>query len=312
MRTKFEYFGEDKTLPKDERVRKVWITITEKNKDKLEKTIDFVERERWRNMKPILKYPGAKWNLAEWIVSQLPPHKVYLEPYFGSGAVFFNKKLSKIETINDIDSDVINFFKVIREKPKELEYLIEYTPWAREEYYNSYEKTDNNLENARRFLVRCWQSFGSRTYSKTGWRHSTTKAGPCMTSQWKDVPKRIKQVADRLKDAQIENMDALELIDKYNNEDVLIYADPPYLLSTRSGKLYKHEMREKDHIELLMLLKKHKGLVIISGYDNELYNNMLSDWNKKHKKTVTEKAGIKTEVIWTNFKSQQIDLLSLK
>ena len=109
-------------------------------------------------MQPILKYPGAKWRLAKWIIEQMPPYKVYLEPYFGSGAILFNKEPKGIETVNDIDGNVVNLFKVIREKPLELARLIELTPWARDEYLQSYEKTGDSLEDARRFLVRCWQA----------------------------------------------------------------------------------------------------------------------------------------------------------
>jgi len=79
-----------------------------------------------------------------------------MEPFFGSGAVLFNKPPVEIEIINDIDGDVVNLFKVIREKPAELARLIEFTPWARDEYYESYHRTGDNLEDARRFLVRCW------------------------------------------------------------------------------------------------------------------------------------------------------------
>src|SRR5690554_1056987 len=111
------------------------------------------------SMKPVLKYPGSKWNIAKWIISFMPPHTTYLEPFFGSGAVFFQKPPSKVEMINDIDGNVVNLFRVIREHPEELAALIEMTPWARDEYYASYEKTGDSLEDARRFLVRCWQAF---------------------------------------------------------------------------------------------------------------------------------------------------------
>ena len=139
---------------------------------------------------PVLKYPGSKWNLAQWIISHMPSHTVYLEPFFGSGAVFFNKQPSKVETINDIDGNVVNLFRVIRERPEELVALVEMTPWARDEYYASYEKTGDAMEDARRFLVRCWQAFGTRTYSKTGWRFDTT-GGINMPDKWARFPAEI-------------------------------------------------------------------------------------------------------------------------
>lgn len=252
-------------------------------------------------MKPILKYPGAKWRLAEFIIAQMPEHKVYLEPYFGSGAVLFNKEPTGIETINDIDGNVVNLFRVIRDRPDELARLIEFTPWARDEYLQSYELTGDSIEDARRFLVRCWQAFATRTGYKTGWRHSAQGLCPNMPEQWTKVPSRVKEVAERLKHVQIENMDAVELIKKYNHETVLIYADPPYTLDTRASKIYAHDITETDHVRLLEVLKKHKGPVILSGYENPLYSEYLGDWRIVRKNMATEKGQSKTEVLWMNF-----------
>src|SRR5690606_6650859 len=106
----------------------------------------------------ILHYPGSKWSMAEWIIDHMPPHQTYLEPFFGSGAVFFTKPPSALETINDIDGDVVNLFRVIRDRPDELARLVDWTPYSREEYYNPYQTGGglDDLERARRFLVRCW------------------------------------------------------------------------------------------------------------------------------------------------------------
>ena len=135
-------------------------------------------------VKPVLKYAGAKWRLADWIGGLLPPHEIYLEPFFGSGAVFFRKAPARLETINDIDGNVVNLFRVLREQTEQLAALVELTPWARDEYYASYEKSGNDLEDARRFLVRCWQAFGTMTAARTGWRHSATGRSPVMPQQW--------------------------------------------------------------------------------------------------------------------------------
>lgn len=132
------------------------------------------------DVKPVLKYAGAKWRIADWISGFFPPHEIYLEPFFGSGAVFFRKAPARLETINDIDGNVVNLFRVLREQPEQLAALIELTPWARDEYYSSYEKTGEPVEDARRFLVRCWQAFGTMTAARTGWRHSATGRSPAM------------------------------------------------------------------------------------------------------------------------------------
>lgn len=105
-------------------------------------------------MKPILKYPGAKWRLAPWIIEHLPAHESYIEPYFGSGAVFFNKERARVETINDLDSEVVNFFRVCRERTGELADAFALTPWSREERDMAYSHTDDELERARRFAIR--------------------------------------------------------------------------------------------------------------------------------------------------------------
>ena len=251
-------------------------------------------------MEPILKYPGSKWRLTEWIISHFPPHETYLEPFFGSGAVFFNKTPSRIETINDIDDNVVNLFKVIRDQPEELAAMIELTPWARNEYYASYEKTGEPLEDARRFLVRCWQSFGCRTFCKTGWSSNCGSNGPNFVDRWTQMPELIIAAAKRFQKTQIENQPAIKLIGRYNKEDVLIYADPPYPLSTRAGKYYAHEMTDEDHIQLLEALDNHTGPVIISGYACPLYDERLRHWDRRTHKALAEGGVAREEVLWLN------------
>ncbi|MDE7454093.1 MAG: DNA adenine methylase, partial [Clostridia bacterium] len=123
-------------------------------------------------MNAILKYPGGKWRIAEWIISHFPPHKVYCEPFFGSGAVFFTKSACNIETINDVDGNVVNLFRVCRDNPAELARALEFTPWSREEYVNCAElKINDPIERARRTVVRFHQSFGTDNHSKKSWRN---------------------------------------------------------------------------------------------------------------------------------------------
>lgn len=262
-------------------------------------------------MKRILNYPGSKWKMADVIINIMPTHETYVEPFFGSGAVFFNKPKSEIETINDIDSRVVNFFKICRDSLDDLVDKLEMTPHSREEYRKSYEVSDDLLEDARRFTVRMWQAFGAKTSDSTGWR-STIEKGGSKPKEWDSVPIRIKETAKRLKGAQIENQDAIELLKRYNRKTTLTYVDPPYLLETRSKRLYAHEYSVEDHEALLNMLVDFKGKVILSGYESDLYNDRLDDWYKVYFDVTAELGTKRREVLWCNFKpAGQIDLLEI-
>lgn len=233
----------------------------------------------------------------------MPDHKTYLEPFFGSGAVFFNKEKSPIETINDLDSSVVNLFRVIRDNPEELAYKIQFTPLSREEYYQSYEDPDpakTEIEQARMFLIRCWQAIGAKTSDRTGWRSLISSNGPDTAKEWDRLPEKILKVTERLKEAQIENQPAAKLIERYKKDNVLIYADPPYVLETRTKRHYKHEMNMDDHLTLLDLLDKHPGPVILSGYEHEVYNDILKDWHKESLQVLAEAGAKRNEILWIN------------
>jgi DNA adenine methylase len=249
----------------------------------------------------ILHYPGSKWSMASWIINHMPEHKTYLEPFFGSGAVFFNKGPSQIETLNDMDSSVVNLFKVIRDNPKELAVGIEWNPFSREEYYSSYEfETGNEIEDARRFLVRCWQAIGAKTSDRTGWRSLISSNGPDVAKEWSKLPEKILLVAKRLKEAQIEHQPAVKLLERYKRKEVLIYADPPYIIETRTKRHYKHEMTIEDHVELLEVLVAHPGPVILSGYAHHLYDDRLKHWKRETMDVAAEAGAKRQEVLWIN------------
>lgn len=259
-------------------------------------------------MRPVLKYPGAKWNLASWIISHIPPHESYLEPYFGSGAVFFNKEPARIETINDMDGEIVNFFSVCREHPEELARAINLTPWARQELKESQVVADDPVERARRTAVGCYMTFGARRCSRS-FRHTTSKTkngGPDNAKLWSKLPETIIQVAQRLKDAQIENRPAIDLIESFNGPEVLTYLDPPYMKATRTlnGDQYYHEMDDADHEVLLNAIINHRGKIILSGYDNALYNDYLKGWEKRSIKSQIERGGTRTEILWMNFEPE--------
>ncbi|WP_188773694.1 DNA adenine methylase [Paenibacillus hunanensis] len=250
----------------------------------------------------ILHYPGSKWSMAEWIISHMPQHSAYLEPFMGSGAVLFNKPPVSLETVNDLDGDIVNLFSVIRDHPEELARLVEYTPYSRQEYYRSYDYTDDitDLERARLFMVRCWMARGARSSDRNGWRHVIDHNGPRPVRQWNDVPQKIMQITERLKSIQIEQQPAVKLVERYKHPDYLIYADPPYVLETRKGRIYKHEMNDNDHVELLDALDAHPGPVLLSGYDHPLYNDRLRHWSREERIVQAEAGQKRIEVLWIN------------
>lgn len=256
----------------------------------------------------ILKYPGSKWQLADWIVSLMPAHKSYLEPFFGSGAVFFTKPRSRIETINDLDGEIVNLFRVIRDQPEALERRIALTPFSRSEFEYAWElkgdaDTVDPVERARLTMVRHWMTHGSRNIYKGGWQHDRVGREYAYSLRyWNHLPERIAAVVSRLKEAQIEQMDAVELIRRFRYPNVLIYADPPYLGSTRSSRQYHSEMLgENEHKQLLEVLLAHPGPVMLSGYDNELYNDTLGSWVKLQKRALAEGGFARVETLWLNY-----------
>ena len=264
----------------------------------------------------ILKYPGSKWRMAEKIVSLMPEHKSYLEPFLGSGAVFFTKPRSRIETINDMDGEIVNLFRVVRDTPAALEREVALTPYSREEYERTWERykagdVKDPVELARLTLVRYWQTHGSCSVYKAGWKND--RAGreyAYAVRYWNDLPVWIAAAVERLKEAQIEQTPAVKLIRRFRHPDVLIYADPPYLLSTRKQKQYRVEMGgEVQHKELLAALLDHPGPVILSGYESDLYNDTLQGWLKIHESVQAEHGAPRVETLWLNYEPQEKILL---
>lgn len=256
-------------------------------------------------MNTLLNYPGAKWGMASEIVAIMPPHRSYLEPFFGSGAVLFNKHPSAIETVNDIDGDIVNFFRVLREYPDRLAEAISLTPYAREVFDDAHANRGTDaFDRAYRFAIRSKMGNGFKTYQKTGFKIDVyARERSYCVSCWNRLPADLHDAAVRLKCVQIENRPALDLIRRFNYENVLIYADPPYLLETRGGKQYRHEMTEQDHVDLLDALKQHKGSVIISGYPSEMYDRELTGWSRITRKSYNQNAEQRTEVLWCNFET---------
>ena len=257
-------------------------------------------------MNAVFKYPGAKWSLAEWVISHFPEHHSYLEPFFGSGAVLFTKERSNIETVNDLDWDVVNLFEWIRKDPERLAHEIYWIPYARDVYDRAWAARHTEKDSFQRavdFYVRTMMGYGFRTNErKVGWKNDIQgREAAYAANGWCKVPEIIYHAAERLRGVQIECRPAVEVIQRFNYPNVLIYADPPYLLDTRHGKQYKHEMTDHDHLDLLNALKAHRGPVLLSGYDSPLYNDALQGWYRDEVTVYAQSATKRREVLWMNF-----------
>lgn len=259
----------------------------------------------------VIRYAGGKWGLANQLINLFPEHHSYLELFFGSGAILFNKKPSAIETVNDLNSDVVNLFECVRNDPERLAREISLTPYARDEYAGCLTPAEDNFEKARKFLIRQMMSIGMNQRTASGWRRETAaRESHYCVRDWNKMPERIMNCCSRLKDVQIENTDALELIQKFSNEKVFIYADPPYLMETREyGKRYEYEMSKNDHIKFLELARGNKAKIMISGYRSKLYDEALEGWDVAEFNARANQGGKRTEVIWCNFEiTQQLSM----
>jgi len=255
-------------------------------------------------MKAVIKYPGSKWSIADWIISFFPEHHSYLEAFFGSGAVLFNKPRSNIETVNDLDGNVVNLFEWIRKDPERLAREIYLTPYARQIYDDAFKTVpEDSFDKAVNFYIRLNMGHGFRTTGeKVGWKNDVQgREKAYAASDWCILPEKIIQAAERIRGVQIENRPAVELIERFNNLKVLIYADPPYVLGTRHGKQYRHEMDDKQQNDLIDVLLNHKGPVLLSGYDSDLYKDRLSGWYREETTSYSQVCSKKREILWMNF-----------
>lgn len=254
-------------------------------------------------LRTVLKYPGAKWSLADRIVTLLPPHTTYLEPFFGSGAVLFTKPRCRLETVNDLDHRVVNLFRVLREQPHALARAIALTPWSAEEHRladTDPAPTGDAVEDARRFLVVTWQSYGADNKWRSGWKRASRDGLTHPVPVWLNLPDRLLAAAERLRGVQIESRPALEAIARHQHPGCLIYADPPYPLSQRYRPYYRHEMTDLQHCQLLDVLATHPGPVVLSGYRCPLYDERLAHWQRLDMPTTAEGGRARTESIWLN------------
>ncbi|MBB5462918.1 DNA adenine methylase [Paraburkholderia sp. Cpub6] len=252
--------------------------------------------------RPILRYHGGKFLLSDWIISHFPEHRIYVEPFGGAGSVLLSKKRSYQDVYNDLDSEIVNLFRVVRDRGAELLSAIELTPYSRDEFKLSYEKTDDPIEQARRLVVRSFMGHGSNSHNRaTGFRRHSRHSGTSPCSDWRNYPPALTDIIDRLRGVVIENRDAFGLISEQDSEQTLFYLDPPYVMSTRDkGSDYRFEMTDDQHRELAELLHGLAGMVVLSGYHSELYDDLYADWAFVDRRALADGARERVETLWLN------------
>jgi DNA adenine methylase len=251
--------------------------------------------------KLVLKYYGSKFRLANWIISFFPAHRHYVEPFAGGASVLLVKEPSRLETINDLNFEIVNFFRVLREQPAELVRQVRLTPWARAEFHAALEEIEieNPIERARRFYFRIWMNLqGSMVTQKANFRRHNKSPKAITRSINAD---NLFDASRRLQSVLIENRDAFKLIKEMDSPDTLFYLDPPYVHRTRStSKAYSHEMTDDNHREFAELLYSLKGFVVLSGYPSTIYEELfeMRGWRRFEKDAWTMRGTLKRECLW--------------
>ena len=254
--------------------------------------------------RPVLRYHGGKWKLASWIISHFPPHRIYVEPFGGAASVLLRKPRSYAEVYNDLDGEIVNVFRVLRDpaSARELERVLRLTPFAREEFELSYIRDEDPIEQARRTIVRSFMGFCSNAHSRpTGFRANTTRSGTTPSHDWAHYPDQIGAFVERLRGVVIENRPAIEVIRQHDSHETLHYVDPPYVHDARgAGQIgnYRHEMTDDDHRELAEVLRSVRGAVVVSGYPTPLYEDLYAGWRMVVRPAYADGARRRTEALW--------------
>jgi len=263
-------------------------------------------------VKPPFTYFGGKTRIADRIAALLPEHDHYVEPFAGSLAVLLAKPRSAMETVNDLDRSVMNFWRLLRDRTDDLIRVCALTPHSRAEHQAAYEPCDDELETARRLWVRLTQAQSSQPFRGTGWRYYQDPKGSnsSMPDYLAAYVARLGPAAERIAGVSLECLPASDMIARYGkHRDCLIYADPPYLESARRsagrGPSYGHELRTEDeHRELAESLGSAAAAVVLSGYASPLYAELYAGWHSVELPGYTGNAATgaaaRTEVLWSN------------
>lgn len=256
--------------------------------------------------RPVLRYHGGKFLLAPFIISYFPAHRIYVEPYGGAASVLLQKPRSYAEVYNDLDGEIVNVFRVLRDpaQARELSRLLRLTPFARSEFELSYITADDPIERARRTVARSFMGFGSASHNSnhaTGFRANSNRSGTTPAHDWAHYPDCLPEIVARLTGVVIEHRPAVEVILQHDSFQTLHYVDPPYVHSVRKERQannYRFEMTDDDHRELASVLRSVSGMVVLSGYACGLYDELYHDWQRIDKETYADGAEKRIESLW--------------
>lgn len=255
--------------------------------------------------RPVLRWHGGKWILAPWIISHFPHHRVYVEPYGGAGSVLMRKPRSYAEVWNDLDDAVVNLFQVLRSsRATELVEHLRLTPFARAEFdETSGPWPSDPVERARHLVIRAFMGFGSNAHGRsTGFRANSNRSGTTPAHDWANYPDCLLAIIERVSGVVVEKRDAVRVMETHDSPKTLHYVDPPYVWGTRGDDSpdYAHEMDDGAHASLLAFLPTLAGMVVLSGYPDQMYDAALPKWRRVERKALADGARERTEVLWIN------------
>jgi len=293
-----------------------------------------------KRLRSPIRWLGGKGRIVAKLLPLIPPHRIYVEPFGGGANLLLAKEPSLVEVYNDLDSGLVNFFRVLRDEEKFARFYkqVRLTPYSREEFYyckETWENEEDEVMRAVKWFVLARQNFGGVFGNSWGFAVTASNRGMSdVTSKWLSTIDMLPDICERLLRVEIEHQDFRNIFATYDTEETFFYVDPPYVPQTRRAGQYKHEMTAEDHQDLVDILLHIKGKAMLSGYDNDIYKrleehgwvkltfertcstvgrtrntNLLGDGALKNKQPRTECVWLSPNCETIPLKTQQLELI---
>jgi DNA adenine methylase len=263
--------------------------------------------------RPVLRYHGGKWKLAPWIIANMPPHSVYVEPFGGGGNVLLRKERIPAEVYNDLDGRIVQVFRTLQDpdKASAVRRRLSLTPYARAEFDSCYQSTVDEIDGVCKTIMLSFMGHGTDSITRscrTGFRAKMSDDRATPAAPWATYWEAVDDFVERLRGVVIEQRDATEVMLRMDTPKTLFFVDPPYVTSTRSSITgrsssthgYTYEMTDADHCALAETLGGLRGMVMLSGYPSALYGQLYSKWNCLEREAMADGAKKRTECLWLN------------